>query len=84
MAPQLIATKGPSRRELRVWMARAISSLPVPLSPSMRTVASVFATRCTTAKISRMRGVLPMISSKRTALSRACAAASPSRASSAK
>ena len=30
---QFTATKGPSRRGPRAWMARAISSLPVPLSP---------------------------------------------------
>jgi len=27
-------------RELRLWMARAMSSLPVPVSPRMRTVES--------------------------------------------
>ena len=33
MAPQLIGMKGPSRRRLSRWRARATSSLPVPLSP---------------------------------------------------
>jgi hypothetical protein len=32
-AAQLIATKGPSLRGLASWIARATSSLPVPLSP---------------------------------------------------
>ena len=40
MAAQLTAMKGLSLRGLLWWMARATSSLPVPLSPWMRTVAS--------------------------------------------
>ena len=40
MAAQLSATKGPSLRRLRAWSARATTSLPVPLSPVMSTVAS--------------------------------------------
>jgi len=36
-AAQLILTKVRSRRGLRVWMARAKSSLPVPVSPRRRT-----------------------------------------------
>ena len=66
------------------WMARAISSLPVPLSPSMRTVASVLATRWITAKISRMRGGAADDLLEADGALRACAAASPSRASSAR
>ena len=46
MAPQLIATNGWFARGLARWMARASSSLPVPLSPWMRTLASLAATRC--------------------------------------
>ena len=34
---QLTATNGPSRRALSWWIARATSSLPVPVSPSMST-----------------------------------------------
>ena len=64
MAPQLMATKGAFLRGLLAWMARAISSLPVPLSPSMRTVASVLATRLMTVKISRILGVVPRMSRK--------------------
>ena len=69
MAPQLIGTKGASRRELRRWMARAMSSLPVPLSPWTRTVASVLATRWMIRKISRIARVLPRMASNRTAVS---------------
>ena len=43
-AAQLILIHGPSRRALRSCSALAISSLPVPLSPTMRTLASVSAT----------------------------------------
>ena len=43
-AAQLIATKGPSTRRLHACTARAATSLPVPLSPSSSTVASVGAT----------------------------------------
>ena len=38
MAAQLILMKGCSFRALCRWMARAISSLPVPVSPVMSTV----------------------------------------------
>ena len=38
MAPQLMATKGAPLRAERAWIARATSSLPVPLSPVMSTV----------------------------------------------
>ncbi len=38
MAPQLMATNGPEPRPDRAWMARATSSLPVPLSPVTSTV----------------------------------------------
>ncbi len=44
MAAQLIRMNGLSRRELPSWSAVAISSLPVPLSPVMRTVDGVSAT----------------------------------------
>ena len=45
MAPQSTGTKGCTPRRLKRWIMRATSSLPVPVSPSMRTVASVGATR---------------------------------------
>ena len=41
MPPQLIATNGWPLRSLSLWIARAISSLPVPLSPVMRTLVLV-------------------------------------------
>ena len=44
MPPQLTATNGWSRRRLWLWIARATSSLPVPLSPSTSTVAPLSAT----------------------------------------
>jgi hypothetical protein len=37
MAAQLSSMKGRSRRGERAWMAPAMSSLPVPLSPAMST-----------------------------------------------
>ncbi len=43
-APQLTSTNGPVRRLERWWNVRAISVLPVPLSPSIRIVARVSAT----------------------------------------
>lgn len=47
MAPQFTRMKGPSRRSLRVWIARATTSLPVPVSPSSRTGASELLTKST-------------------------------------
>jgi hypothetical protein len=44
-AAQLIATNGPALRRLRAWIERAMSSLPVPVSPWMSTDASLSATR---------------------------------------
>src|SRR5690349_16654490 len=41
MVVQSTLTSGPSLRALLKWMARAISSLPVPLSPRNSTVAAV-------------------------------------------
>ena len=46
IAPQLTGTNGP-RRPLRSCNSRAISSLPVPVWPSISTVAGVGATRST-------------------------------------
>ena len=64
MAAQLTLTKVRSRRRLRLWMARAMSSLPVPLSPLMKTVESVGAT-VSTSRSTRLRAALsPTISSK--------------------
>ena len=43
MAAQLIDTKGCPERRLRPWISAAVSSLPVPVSPVMRTLLSVAA-----------------------------------------
>ena len=43
IAATLTATNGCVLRSLRRWMARATSSLPVPLSPEISTVAGVVA-----------------------------------------
>ena len=45
IAPQFTATKGACARGLARWIARARSSLPVPLAPKMHTEASEAATR---------------------------------------
>jgi hypothetical protein len=45
IAPQLTATKGPRPRPLLAWIASAHTSLPVPLSPVMNTVARLGATQ---------------------------------------
>src|SRR5258708_31901106 len=50
-AAQLTFTRGPSRRSEALWMASAISSLPVPVSPVTSTVAGVRATRPMVLKI---------------------------------
>jgi len=44
-AAQFTATNNPCRRRLRWWIARATSSLPVPVSPPISTVDEVAATR---------------------------------------
>jgi hypothetical protein len=61
IAAQLIATNARPRREESSWIARAKSSLPVPLSPSRSTVASVAATRSTSARTVRIAGDSPTI-----------------------
>ena len=55
-AAQLMATKGPPRRRLRSWICRATSSLPTPLSPSIRMVKSVPATRSIVARSRSIAG----------------------------
>jgi len=44
----------------RVWMLRATISLPTPLSPVMRTLASVRATRSISCRRSLMTGLTPI------------------------
>ena len=62
-AAQLTRTSGRSRRGPRSCMARANSSLPVPVSPSRSTVLSVSATASTRASAARSSGLSPTISS---------------------
>ena len=65
MAPQLMVTNGPLARCDRLCSSRAISSLPVPVSPVISTEMSVAATFWTLRKTSCMRGDEPRISPKR-------------------
>jgi hypothetical protein len=64
MAAQLMVMNGRSERSEFTWMARATSSLPVPLSPVMSTVASVGAMRTMRPSTSRMAPLRPMMFSK--------------------
>jgi hypothetical protein len=66
IAPQLIATKGWFARTLARWIARASSSLPVPLSPWISTLASPAATRCAFARRSSINDERVMMSSRHT------------------
>ena len=59
MAPQSTATKGCCARELLLWMARAINSLPVPLRPSRRTRTSHCAADSMAFKSSKKAGLFP-------------------------
>ena len=61
-AAQLTATKRWSRRGPAAWMARATSSLPVPVSPSMRTVVRELATRAISSSTLRIAALSPTIS----------------------
>ncbi len=58
-APQLTGMNGLSRRGPFVWIARAMSSLPVPLSPWSRTVLLLSATRATNLYTSNIAVLLP-------------------------
>ncbi len=60
-AAQFTRISGRSRRRLASWIARAISSLPVPDSPVTSTVASVPATRSIWRRIASMAGLRPMM-----------------------
>ena len=62
MAPQFTATNGPEDRGLRSWSALATSSLPVPDSPVISTVACDKARRPMARKTSCMAGACPRIS----------------------
>src|SRR5580704_4849896 len=60
MAAQFNLTKGRPHRELRLCIACAINSLPVPVSPWIRTVESVGATRSTCWSTDSRAGLLPI------------------------
>ena len=53
-AAQLTATNGSSARGSSRWIARATTSLPVPLSPRSSTVAPLGAARRATSSTSRI------------------------------
>ena len=59
MAAQLILMNGPRARGLRWWRALAISSLPVPFSPWMSTLALLGATASTSSNSSRITWLWP-------------------------
>ena len=61
MALQFSFTSGRFLRLLQSWMARAMSSLPVPVSPKIRTVESRGATRSAFSSTSRNAALLPII-----------------------
>ena len=58
-AAQFSLTKGWVLRGLLKWIARAISSLPVPLSPSIRTGRSLTMMRSSWWKTRRMPSLAP-------------------------
>jgi histidine kinase/DNA gyrase B/HSP90-like ATPase len=62
-AAQFTLTNVRSLRRLLAWMALAISSLPVPVSPRRRTAESAGATCSTWNRTLRNAGLLPMMSS---------------------
>ncbi len=64
MLLELKGEKGMSLRLELEWMALAISSLPVPLSPVTRTVELESATLSTMPRIFFSRGLRPMMLSK--------------------
>jgi hypothetical protein len=60
MAAQLTSTKLLPARGDRAWIARATTSLPVPLSPLINMVASVLATRSISARSRTVWGCSPI------------------------
>ncbi len=58
MTAQLTVTNGRRARAESAWTCRARTPLPVPVSPSRSTVASVAATRAATASASRSAALL--------------------------
>jgi len=62
-APQLMDKNGMTARRLRRWMAPAVSSLPVPVSPMSSTSSSTDATRRMRSRSRVMAGLSPTSSS---------------------
>ena len=62
MAAQLTFTNAADARALSLWIARLMSSLPVPLSPVMRTLAFVGATRSISLNRRCIDALCPIIS----------------------
>src|SRR5580692_2744514 len=60
MAAQFSLMNGRPHRGLMLWIARAINSLPVPVSPWINTVELVGATRLTPSSTASSAGLLPM------------------------
>jgi hypothetical protein len=71
IAAQFTVTSLAARRRLRSWIARATSSLPVPLSPVISTEASVSATRSTRSNTSRIAALSPISAPPRPTATRA-------------
>jgi len=63
-AAQLTATKGSLARALAAWMPRATSSLPVPVSPSIRTAIGDAAALSISRKTEAMGAPVPIMGSK--------------------
>ena len=60
-AAQFTLTRARFARGEAAWIARAMSSFPVPVSPVTSTVASVAATRATRSRTPRSAAELPMM-----------------------
>ncbi len=76
IAPQFTATNGWFARALARWIACAISSLPLPLSPRISTLASDAATSLASASTSAMRFERLTISARQASISPPSVAAS--------
>ncbi len=63
MAPQLTRRKGPAARRERLWIARATTSLPEPVSPKISTGTSDWLTCATRSITSRSPDSAPTINS---------------------
>ena len=61
----MTATNDLSERDELLWMARATSSLPVPLSPVIRMVERLGAAWMIRSKTCFIRGLRPMMPAKR-------------------